>query len=139
MASSRDPHGTRPAFKITLGKGFTMTYPNGFTVSVQFGTMNQCDNNQPGWSDRPYASFSEEQRDAGASGCNNAEVAVIDSVGRFVPFEKFSRPSSGEPYGVGDPEVVGYCTPMDVTQVLACVASMREDDRLVPSVPRLPY
>ena len=31
-------------FKITEGKGFHMTFKNGYTISVQFGTMNYCSN-----------------------------------------------------------------------------------------------
>jgi len=29
-------------FNITNGKGFTMTFANGWTVSVQFGGLNYC-------------------------------------------------------------------------------------------------
>ncbi len=32
------------SFKITGGKGFHLTFPNGVTVSVQFGPDNYCDN-----------------------------------------------------------------------------------------------
>ena len=31
-------------FEITAGKGFQMTFANGWTVSVQFGDGNYCDN-----------------------------------------------------------------------------------------------
>ena len=30
-------------FKITEGKGFHITFANGYTVSVQFGPDNYCD------------------------------------------------------------------------------------------------
>ena len=32
------------SFRITGGKGFHLTFPNGVTVSVQFGPGNYCDN-----------------------------------------------------------------------------------------------
>ena len=33
-------------FKITRGTGFQMTFENGWTISVQFGYGNYCDNNR---------------------------------------------------------------------------------------------
>lgn len=36
---SRKPVG----FDIAMGKGFHITFPNGWTVSVQFGAYNYCD------------------------------------------------------------------------------------------------
>ena len=33
-----------PGFRITGGKGFHLTFANGYTVSVQFGPGNYCDN-----------------------------------------------------------------------------------------------
>lgn len=30
-------------FRITRGKGFHVSFPNGYTVSVQFGPGNYCD------------------------------------------------------------------------------------------------
>ena len=30
-------------FKITQNKGFHMTFANGYTISVQFGDVNHCD------------------------------------------------------------------------------------------------
>lgn len=32
------------AFRITNGKGFHLTFANGYTASVQFGPGNYCDN-----------------------------------------------------------------------------------------------
>ena len=32
------------AFKITGRKGFHLTFPNGYTISTQFGSGNYCDN-----------------------------------------------------------------------------------------------
>ena len=33
-----------PGFRITGGKGFHVTFKNGWTISVQFGPGNYCDN-----------------------------------------------------------------------------------------------
>lgn len=32
------------AFRITDNKGFHITFPNGYTISVAFGSDNYCDN-----------------------------------------------------------------------------------------------
>ena len=55
-------------------KGFQMTFENGYTVSVQFGEYNYCDNY-----DREY--FQGDVQD-----CKNAETALIDPKGRFVRY-----------------------------------------------------
>jgi hypothetical protein len=55
-------------FCITSGRGFHITFPNGMTVSVQFGPYNYCPNREE--------SFASDE-EAGANGCDEAEVAVI--------------------------------------------------------------
>lgn len=35
-----------PKFRITAAKGFQITFDNGWTVSVQFGYGNYCDNSR---------------------------------------------------------------------------------------------
>lgn len=55
-------------FKITGGKGFHITFENGYTVSVQWGPGNYCDN---------YDSvIGRDDRVAGKSGSTTAECAV---------------------------------------------------------------
>ena len=39
---------SNPGFRITDRKGFHMTFPNGYTVSVQFGPYNYCEH-YVGW------------------------------------------------------------------------------------------
>ena len=51
-----------------------MTFENGYTVSVQFGEYNYCDNY-----DRRY--FQGDFSD-----CKNAETALIDPDGKFVRY-----------------------------------------------------
>ncbi len=40
MAKSTD----NPGFYITGGKGFHISFPNGYTMSVQFGPGDYCEN-----------------------------------------------------------------------------------------------
>ena len=78
--------------KITLGKGFQLTFPNGWTASVQFGWGNYCDNQHiPN-------DFVTTPR---TTECVNAEVAAWDA--------------DGEWYSINGSDVKGY---MDVTQVM---------------------
>ena len=86
------------AFRITDKKGFQMTFANGYTVSVQFGAGNYCDNrNDFGCSEVECAS-------------NNAEVAIWDVNGEWVCF--------------GADEVVGWQTADLVAKLLASTAAL---------------
>lgn len=65
------------AFGITEGKGFHITFPNGWHLSVQFGGGNYCDN---------YGARigTEYYRQAGERGSNTAECAAVNPAGDFV-------------------------------------------------------
>lgn len=58
-------------FRITRGRGFQITFENGYTVSVQFGQFNYCAN---------YNTMEDEktERQFGEMGSKTAEVAIID-------------------------------------------------------------
>lgn len=67
---------SKPGFKITSGKGFHITFANGYTVSVQFGPGNYCDN---------YGMrVGSEGQQAGEKGSSTAECAVWGSDNEFV-------------------------------------------------------
>lgn len=55
--------GLKKEFKITGNKGFHITFPNGWTVSVQFGPGNYCENNDADFK-LPKASDSWRSKDA---------------------------------------------------------------------------
>ena len=63
-------------FKITSKKGFHITFENGWTVSVQFGPGNYCDNY-----DRRIG---EEDEICGKEGSSTAECAVWGGDGEMV-------------------------------------------------------
>lgn len=77
-------------FRITDGKGFSMSLPNGYAVSVQWGYGNYCDN---------YNAYREHGEDyraymrrLGETGSATAECAVINSQGSLIELpEQFSR------------------------------------------------
>ena len=71
------------AFRITRGRGFKMKFPNGYTVSVQFGPMNYCENygRLDPLRDRTlvvsYLSFQYTDLVCGSEGSDDCETAII--------------------------------------------------------------
>jgi hypothetical protein len=64
---------------ITDGKGFQLKFANGWTVSVQFGPMNYCDN-------KSRSLYSELANARAGKGCSNAEIAAWDADGNWLNF-----------------------------------------------------
>ena len=89
-------------FRITDGKGFQMTFENGWTVSVQFGYGNYCANRDNksattlfGIYDGPVESLT-------------AEIAAWDKNGEWFKFE------DGQ-------DVRGYTTPDQVADLIEVI------------------
>jgi hypothetical protein len=89
--------------KITSGKGFQLTFANGWTASVQFGTGNYCGNK----SRSLYSESADVQ--AGENGCANAEIAAWDADGKWRDF--------------GSDTVKGWVSADEVAQFLAEIAA----------------
>jgi hypothetical protein len=68
-------------FKITGGKGFHITFENGWTVSVQFGPGNYADNYN--------MRIGDEDKEAGNRGSTTAECAVWGADGVMVSHPLF--------------------------------------------------
>jgi hypothetical protein len=81
-------------------QGFTMTFENGWTISVRFGTMNYCENR----------SWSLDAKDAPTS-CPDAEVAVLDPEGKFYAPNPFD-------------DVYGRITPNQVAVLVDVLSKM---------------
>lgn len=64
-------------FKITGNKGFHMTFANGWTVSVQFGAINYCENHER-W---PVIDLAERGESV------DAEIAAWNRDGDWYDFE----------------------------------------------------
>jgi len=62
-------------FKICDQKGFHITFENGWTVSVQFGRGNYCDN------------YNHEGYDGPVPQSSDAEIAAWDSDNKWFEFE----------------------------------------------------
>ena len=95
-------------FSITSGKGFYMTFDNGFTVSVQFGVYNYCENFTL---DKTFDNNSTESKDA--------EVACLNKKGRLISLEDFDKE-------IGD-TVIGYLNTNEVLKFMNWVANLPPD------------
>lgn len=65
-------------FAINMGKGFQLTFSNGYRFSVQFGPGNYCSQREEDILD--YALHGKNHCES-----ETAEIAIIDSEGVFVP------------------------------------------------------
>jgi hypothetical protein len=90
-------------FKVTRGKGFQITFPNGWTASVQWGIGNYCDHHM-----EPFDM--EREKVLAAQGSTTAEVAAISPEGKLVDL-----------LGRGD-TVAGWLSPAEVLAFLTMVA-----------------
>jgi hypothetical protein len=93
---------------ITQGKGFHMTFANGWTVSVQFGAGNYSDNYAA-----PFPYDSQFQNNCGALGSDTAEIAAF-------------RKDTEVWHDFGGDTVKGYCTPNEVAEFIAMVANKKD-------------
>lgn len=94
-----------PGFGITGKKGFHITFANGWTVSVQFGPGNYCQNY-----DREIA---QDEERCGRDGSYNAEVAAW--------------PRNGAMVSLGGDTVEGWQKPDDVLRLMQAAASAAPD------------
>ena len=85
-------------FDITSNKGFHMTFANGWTVSVQWGKGNYCDNKYIG----KYGETPEPS--------TNAEIAAWDANGEWMAFGN-------------EDTMKGYCSPEEVAAFIAEIAA----------------
>ena len=88
-------------FKSTNNKGFQMTFENGWTISVQFGWMNYCDNHN-----HPDGYQFSQKNDTVES--NDAEIAIWDSNGQW--------------YNFNYDTVKGYCSTNEVAEWISKVS-----------------
>jgi hypothetical protein len=92
-------------FRITEGRGFQMTFANGWTVSVQWGAGNYCPNHHVLPSGKSERAYEDMQRKLGEEGVLVAEVG----------WWKDS----------GDVEVSGYMSPDEVLALMVELAARK--------------
>ena len=95
-------------FRLTDGKGFHITFKNGWTISVQFGPGNYCDNYN-----MDIMSF-RSSKDYGRVESFTAEIAFWGPDGEMQKF--------GDPSDEYRDTVKGRVTPEEVLAVMADIA-----------------
>ena len=91
----------RPTFVATGNKGFGITFQNGFTISVQWGTMNYCEKKNLG-------ADGDEEMKTKRWESRTAEIAVFNDKGIV-------------PVGEND-DVIGWLTPNEVAKAIEIVS-----------------
>ena len=95
-------------FKSTYNRGFQMTFKNGLTISVQFGTGNYCERRQV------IAPIQGEMKMSIVES-NSAEIAIWDKEGTWFSF--------------GHDTVKGWVDADEVaTWIILCTAATSLDD-----------
>lgn len=91
--------------------GFTLTFVNGLTISVQFGSGNYCDNRRFGLGE------------SNINDCSNAEIAIWNEYDNWFDFG-----------GTGSGIVKGWVSTDDVAKWIHAVQSATSlNDIVVPS------
>lgn len=94
--------------RITEGKGFHLTFSNGWTASVQFSEGNYCENRNSRFS----RDHKENDRLCGNAGSANAEIAAWDKNDNYYRGEDW------------DDDVKGYVTPEEVARFLLTISQL---------------
>ncbi len=97
-------------FWATRGKGMQMTFANGYTISVQWGFGNYCDNHH------------KEVAPGDGYRSNDAECAVWDERGEFVRLSEHD-------------DVRGWMSADDVARLIAETAARPRQSSLSPASP----
>jgi len=94
--------------KATQNKGFSLTFENGLTISVQFGTMNYCERKN---NFSPYKSEMSNGQDVIES--ENAEIAIWDKDNNWFDF--------------GSDTVKGYCSTNEIAEWIEKISKADSD------------
>jgi hypothetical protein len=102
-------------FAITEGKGFQMTFSNGYTVRVQWGRGNYADNRYDKSCPKSVPEYKSK----------TAEIAVWDKDDNYVTdLPGMTSCIHLDPLAIRLENVVGWANPEDVVHILAVVADM---------------
>jgi hypothetical protein len=104
-------------FKVTMGKGVYIQFANGYSISIQWGCSNYCENSSK--FPPTGVDYQDHQKKVGKDGAAHAEIAIMDRNDNFC----------GQELGIinGD-DVEGWCTPERVTEVMGMLAAIEVDE-----------
>jgi len=95
-------------FRIVDKIGFHITFDNGWTVSVQFGPGNCCDNRD--------MKIGKEEEKAGKEGSHTVECMVCDETGKMIQYGDWN-------------DIVGkYMTSAQVLELLNWASKQKSDN-----------
>lgn len=92
-------------FMITNGKGFRVTFENGWALSVQFGNVNYCENRAN------FRVIYKDDAEYGNIESPNAEIAIINPNGEL------------EYIAAVQDTVKGYVSPAEMLRIMNDVAN----------------
>lgn len=109
-------------FRVTGGKGFHVTFENGWTVSVQFGVFNYCANRADLFDGEVNTdTLLSRDQESGKHGSATAETAVWGPDGNLVEVE----------WCMGD-TVQGWQSPSAVLRLMTWAASQPVTAEVAP-------
>jgi hypothetical protein len=106
----------RHMFSITQNKGFSLTFANGITISIQWGPMNYCANK-----DISFTALNATQVGHPVPASPTAEIALWDSKRRWIT--KRANRALKRPAITDD--VIGYLKPEEVARFIAWAARQK--------------
>ena len=99
----------KPQFTSTQNKGFTMTFQNGLTISVQWGTVNYCERKNP-------TSPIQGEMKMNIVESTTAEIAIWDETNTWFDF--------------GYDTVEGHCDTNEVARWIGIVSNAENMEHL---------
>ena len=105
------------SFEATQNKGFRMNFENGFSISVQWGTMNYCEKKNL------MAEYKDEM-EKNIWESVNAEIAVTDP--------------EGEMLAIGEHDtIIGWLSADEVAKIIQGVSSAESSDEIIREIKSL--
>ena len=115
-------------FTTSYNKGFQMTFGNGFSISVQWGVGNYCENHQKEngeWNEATKHDFWSS---------NSAEIAVFNEYGSMIPIAGYTlEKPDGKEESYTD-VVSGWLSTNQVAKVIAIVSSAQTEDEMIKKI-----
>ena len=116
--------------KFTSGynKGFRMTFENGYSISVQWGVGNYCENHQKEngeWNEATKHDFWSS---------NSAEIAVFNKEGNMIPITGYVLENTDGTKENYTDVVSGWLSTNQVAKVIAIVSSAQTEDEMIKKI-----
>ena len=105
-------------FTTNQNKGFQMKFDNGFTISVQWGTMNYCEVQTKYFNFRPDH---KEEMKTNYWESETAEIAVFNEKQEMIQLVEHDC-------------VIGWLTPNEVAECIETVSSATSEEEIIEKI-----